>query len=57
MFSAASFAIQDQLSAMDNRAADRWTAEVQGSLQADDDIKQEAVTINESLCYNTSTGM
>lgn len=55
MISAASFAIQDQLLAMDNKAVDRWTAEVQDSLHADDDIKQETVTTNESLCYNTST--
>lgn len=42
---------------MDNKAVDRWTAEVQDSLHADDDIKQETVTTNESLCSNTSTGM
>lgn len=42
---------------MDNKAVDRWTAEVQDSLHADDDIKQETVTTTESVCYNTSTGM
>lgn len=57
MFSSASFAIQDQRLAMGNKAVYRWTVEVQDSLHANDDIKQETVTTNESLCYNTSTGM
>lgn len=48
-FSAAPFEIQERLSAADNKAADRWTAEEQDSLHADDDIKQETVTANESV--------